>query len=322
MKFNRSVIFLLFCACVWAQTRAWAGPGRTSAQVLRVGISARASAMGDAFCAVSDDISALCWNPAGLSQAAQKTVSLSVIDLYQEFKIGQAGYLHPLKNDNVVAFSYCYLDSGEIPRTLATNRGLYESTSGSFRATSYVITLGASDIYAERLYIGTNIRNVGESIDEYKGQGFACDVGLMYKALRSKQLTFGGTLSNILGTVKLGVDSVDMPQATTLGVSYRIKGSIIDIDRKQTSDGGTSYHSGIEIALMKALFIRAGYTTLTTPGATMGFGLDVKGICFDYSVQQTEFLGYAHKVTTSFKFGEKLEKEDGIWRDKTPWYMQ
>jgi hypothetical protein len=42
--------------------------GISTAQFLKIGVGRRASAMGDAFVAISDDASALYWNPAGLVQ--------------------------------------------------------------------------------------------------------------------------------------------------------------------------------------------------------------------------------------------------------------
>ncbi len=43
--------------------------GVTSANFLKIGMGARASAMADSFTAVSDDATAIYWNPAGLYQA-------------------------------------------------------------------------------------------------------------------------------------------------------------------------------------------------------------------------------------------------------------
>ena len=42
--------------------------GISTAQFLKIGVGARASAMGEAFIAVSNDASALYWNAAGITQ--------------------------------------------------------------------------------------------------------------------------------------------------------------------------------------------------------------------------------------------------------------
>ena len=42
--------------------------GTTAAQFLKIGIGARALALGGAYSAIADDASALYWNPGGLSR--------------------------------------------------------------------------------------------------------------------------------------------------------------------------------------------------------------------------------------------------------------
>ena len=50
--------------------------GTTAAQFLKIGIGARALAMGGAYSAVSDDATALYWNPAGLSSMKKNEILL------------------------------------------------------------------------------------------------------------------------------------------------------------------------------------------------------------------------------------------------------
>ena len=59
--------------------------GISTAQFLKIGVGGRASAMGDAFVAVANDVSALYWNPAGLTQFQDNQIIFShnewVVDL-------------------------------------------------------------------------------------------------------------------------------------------------------------------------------------------------------------------------------------------------
>ncbi|MDA0378244.1 MAG: hypothetical protein O2899_02035, partial [Bacteroidetes bacterium] len=50
--------------------------GTTAAQFLKLGVGARAVAMGGSFVAESSDLSALYWNPAGLSKISGGALSL------------------------------------------------------------------------------------------------------------------------------------------------------------------------------------------------------------------------------------------------------
>ena len=42
--------------------------GTSAIQFLKIAVGARAAAIGESFVAISNDASALCWNPAGITQ--------------------------------------------------------------------------------------------------------------------------------------------------------------------------------------------------------------------------------------------------------------
>ena len=51
--------------------------GISSLQFLKIGVGARATALGESFVAISNDASALFWNPAGLANTEGNQVFLS-----------------------------------------------------------------------------------------------------------------------------------------------------------------------------------------------------------------------------------------------------
>jgi len=63
--------------------------GISTAQFLKIGVGARASALGDAFVAIANDVSALYWNPAGLVQFKNDEIIFShnkwVVDINHDF---------------------------------------------------------------------------------------------------------------------------------------------------------------------------------------------------------------------------------------------
>ena len=63
--------------------------GISTAQFLKIGVGGRATAMGDAFIAVANDVSALYWNPAGLVLTEKNEIMFShnswVVDIGHEF---------------------------------------------------------------------------------------------------------------------------------------------------------------------------------------------------------------------------------------------
>ena len=65
--------------------------GTATAQFLKIGVGARATAMGDAFVAVANDASALYWNPAGISQFQTNEIIVSqtnwFVDIQHQFLV-------------------------------------------------------------------------------------------------------------------------------------------------------------------------------------------------------------------------------------------
>src|SRR5262245_8506075 len=53
--------------------------GTSSGTFLRIGVGARAVAMGESFVAVANDPSAIFWNPAGLASLQRNEVGLSYV---------------------------------------------------------------------------------------------------------------------------------------------------------------------------------------------------------------------------------------------------
>src|SRR4030081_2917596 len=57
-------------------SKAWAsGAGTTGAEILKIGVGARAIAMGEAYAAQADDVSSLYWNPGGLALMQERQAS-------------------------------------------------------------------------------------------------------------------------------------------------------------------------------------------------------------------------------------------------------
>jgi len=51
------------------------GPGTAAGNFLKIGVGARAAALGDAFTVLVDDSTSLYWNPAGLARIKERQLS-------------------------------------------------------------------------------------------------------------------------------------------------------------------------------------------------------------------------------------------------------
>ena len=86
--YYKPFVFLLFSfGIIFSQTVT--KTGTTAGQFLKIGIGARALAMGSAFSSVSNDATSLYWNPAGLSRLKKNEIILDhqdwVLDVDLDF---------------------------------------------------------------------------------------------------------------------------------------------------------------------------------------------------------------------------------------------
>src|ERR1017187_6497602 len=123
------------------QTSLWAsGPGTTSADILKIGVGARAIGMGEAYTAQADDSSSLYWNPAGLALMQEREASFMYDKAYQGMSFQNANVGIPIEN-GAIGGSLSYLSYGDIPGYANDSVG---TPIGNQSAYSGVATLGAA----------------------------------------------------------------------------------------------------------------------------------------------------------------------------------
>src|SRR5512135_1860180 len=76
--------------------------GTASAQFLKIGVGARAAGMGGAFAALSNDVSAMYWNPAGMTAIPAITAGFSHSQWLADMSHNFAGIAVPLGSNDVL----------------------------------------------------------------------------------------------------------------------------------------------------------------------------------------------------------------------------
>ncbi|NIT55309.1 MAG: hypothetical protein GWN00_03420, partial [Aliifodinibius sp.] len=82
------LIILCFNGMVLSQDVDYAGT--SAANFLKIGVGARSMSMGDAGITLSDDASALFWNPGAISRIPENSVNLSTINWLVDTKVTYA----------------------------------------------------------------------------------------------------------------------------------------------------------------------------------------------------------------------------------------
>src|SRR5437867_8327076 len=71
--------------------------GTSSGSFLRIGVGARATALGESFVAVANDPSAIYWNPAGLASLQRQELLLSHVDWPADIHFDHLSYVMPVR---------------------------------------------------------------------------------------------------------------------------------------------------------------------------------------------------------------------------------
>ncbi len=159
---------------------------RYAADPLLLGAGARALGMGSAFVAVSDDATALYWNPAGLAQLKRTeiqaqhaeqfggTVNHDFIAVGIPGEFGSFGVgLVRLGVDGIT------LSSLEDP-SLPLGSGNRPVASGKVGTSDYTLNLGYGRTIRKNLSIGATVKLIWRNLEAGNGTGYGLDVGIHY----------------------------------------------------------------------------------------------------------------------------------------------
>lgn len=173
--------------------------GVRAAEFLSIPVGARGIAMGSAFSAVSDDITSIWWNPAGLGFLQKRELMVTVVDYTMDLTYSYAGFASPIGDGNLVLGGFFgYLD---IPNTEITTVEQPLGTGDYYDA--YDFQMGGSLAYnlSDRFSTGINVKYVHQDMwANFGGNAFAIDAGGIYHTdFMDREIRFAFSVQN-LGT--------------------------------------------------------------------------------------------------------------------------
>ncbi|MCB9366154.1 MAG: OmpA family protein [Calditrichaeota bacterium] len=271
---------------------------------LRMGVGARAMAMGTAQTAVANDATAAYWNPAAMHWLHKFEVSL----MY-------TGGLEADRNHNYIGASLCaerigtfglsWLNSG------ITGIGQYDPSgnkTGSFDVSNNAFQLSYARGLGSGFSLGLSAKYLQEDLADNTGWGV--DAGLLF--IPYDEIMIGFMMRDAAG--EHGKD--DLPYEARLGLGVKPwKGVTLTSDlqgiegEQATLDVGGAYD--FEVSDKVSFYLAAGVNDLVetdqaSRGMTAGFGFGFKnfGIQYAYVEEPQEFLNENHRLSVNFYFRE------------------
>ncbi len=303
------------------------GAGSTSTNFQKIGMGARAVGMGESFIGVSDDATAMFWNPAGLVLARGTQFNLTHGEWLQGVTHEFFAFSQNIEGDGSFGGSLGYLGTGSFPGALETPSGAYGGVGDNISASDYIASLA----YAQRLgnwiggdffqksIIGVKATVVGQNVVNVGSGGAAFDAGYIFELTRKKFY-----LSAVVYNIGTQIQNYTQPLIFKFGGSYRFQNALIKKDRNILAletdghiDTGLKFNIGDEYRLQfgrNAVAFRAGYRTGGDLGAfaglTSGVGISHRFDDFeaglDYAFVPYGVLGQTHRVSINVVIGGPL----------------
>ncbi len=178
-----STVVLLSFMTVAIALPVSAGPGTTAAPILKLGGGTRAAALGDAFSAINNDVTAALWNPSGLGIMERKQAAISYVNRAQLFGEAGEGLYYaffagalPLGDAGTLGTMLQLEGQGTIDVTIDSPEPIRTENLG----TNWVWTVSYADKLAEGLLGGISAKVISLKLGEAGARSYAVDFGLQY----------------------------------------------------------------------------------------------------------------------------------------------
>ena len=287
------------------------GVGTDSLNFLKIEPSARGASLGAGFVAVSNDVNAVVYNPAGLSQLTVPEISLTQLMYVGNISYEYGAFASPITENITLGAYVIYMNYGSIDRTSEDNSGIYTGTNGSYTPNDLAMALSGAYKLSTSSSLGLNLKYATENIDTVSISGVMADVGAMTNI---DGTTVGAAVYN-LGTV----NQDKAPMGVRAGVSTKFKAMEED---DLLAVGGVSYTLagskvdgaiGGEWSFQEFLQLRGSYSLgMDAESLNLGMGIKQKFDGFSaelgYNFSLMGDLGAAHRVSLLVKLGDDEKK--------------
>jgi hypothetical protein len=301
---------LLFLACVLGSAAsARADAGATGLAFLKLGVSARGVAMGDAMAAAVRGAAATFYNPAGLglgSMAGQSSEFLFmhkewIQDTRTEFLGARMGF------GERHTFGVSVLTTTVSDIEIRTTPG---EAAGTFSSRDIGVGLSYCYAFDDGLRVGLTARYLYEQILVDDAQGLGVDAGVQYDGIIDG-MTVGAAVANIGSMSNFNTEPIKLPALLRAGVAYRLGFPELETAAIVAGDVESIFAEshpiaklGAECSFKNTFLVRAGYQFGSEGrGLSLGGGVQygVFGVDYGYSRLSND-LGNGHTLTVRLEF--------------------
>ena len=197
------LIIIAFSTSLFAQS------GGEGGAFLKNGFGARANSMGNAFSGVANDVSAVYYNPAGLSQLTKSEGMLMYSKLFNNIDgltYGNMAFAQPFAF-GTIAIGVAYMKVSDIPNVPSSS-----GPDGTTFNDNQVMVMGSySRKINEYFTVAGSLKFINHSLAGYSASGFGLDIGIFSNI--NEYVTAGIAFQDILQP-KINLNSSEYKSAS------------------------------------------------------------------------------------------------------------
>jgi len=317
---NCVLIILLLACFVKSFAQEVTKAGTTMGTFLKIGAGPRATSMGEAFVATANDLSAVYWNPAGLSWLNGNQAYFSQVDWLADMQ----------HRSGVVSISFGDLGTiaGSVITLSAPDQEVttVEEPDGTGEMYSYqdiAIGISYSKKLSDHFSFGVTTKYISSSLYRLTASAIGIDIGTLY-ALPETHLRLGVSLTNFGSKMQYVGDnlerSIDIDPTTSgetdrvtaflkteqwdLPLSFRVAVAYdyfigenmrvtIGVDAVNPNDNKEQVNIGGEIGYQEFLFLRGGFKSYNLDQSEGGLSLGA-GLNFPFTESMKSMIDFSY----------------------------
>ena len=311
--------------------------GTMAAKFLSTNIGSQAVGIGGAFTSIANDGSAMFWNPAGISFNQLRKFYVNHSNWIADISFDYFSLSIPINENNYIGLNVTSVTMSEMEVTRYGNENTGETFSASDHAFGITYSLNLTDKFS----IGLNGKLIQEKIANSYANGFALDLGTLFKTPYGFRL--GTSISNFGPKMKMSGDDLlvaididetidgnnesvtgylaterfDLPLILRVGISHDILiGKVARltwaVDANSPNDNQNYINTGIEVGFLNDLVIfRSGINSIFLDNKQNQFSYGVgvqppmiknKSLQINYAFEMLKHLGDTHQISMEISY--------------------
>lgn len=262
--------------------------------------------MGEAAVALHSDVTAVYWNPAGLSQIKKREFGTMYSRTGMDDSLQFFGFAYPTQKTGVLGIGGIFLSPGTVPLTTTSEQPEGEI---NWLDWSLILSYGKElQKIIKNLSFGCGLKMIQrKTIHNTRGTAYASDIGFIYQLNNNfigldEKLNLGFAALNLGDKIKMSGETKrdNLPQTVRVGFAYELKPNrenriILVSELNKILNEKLGIGCGVEYKLKEPVCGRIGYLKKegNIKGLTYGLGIEIKYFQLDYSnIPAGEMIGY------------------------------